>query len=152
MGIALAKRSNIPLPESWGVAGSAGEAARRLNAERATVNGAEACIESRVSEYIGRMPFLWLEVNDPPGSGSNRGLIERNAIALLSGYSRRFADGPSSEWLGHYSDRERVRLSGLWNNDHVHEDYDPSFLDEMESRIEATPLQNTRTSNTRSGC
>ena len=85
------------------------------------------------------MPFLWVNANDTPGPNSSRGLIERNAIALLSGYSRPASAGPSTEWLGQYSDRERVRFSGLWNNNHVYETYDPSFLDEMESRIDATP-------------
>ncbi len=138
VGIALAKRINVPLPESWGVAGSAGDAARRLNVDRAAVNEAEAGIEARVSEYIGQMPFLWLNADDAPGPGANRGLIERNAIALLSGYRRPAADMPSTEWLGHYSDRERVRLSGLWNNNHVNETYAPSFLNEMEHRINST--------------
>ena len=32
------------------------------------------------------MPFLWLEVPDPPGPDSLRGYIERNAIVLLSNY------------------------------------------------------------------
>jgi hypothetical protein len=32
-----------------------------------------------------------------------------------------------------YSDRERVRQSGLWNNRHVDETYDPRFLDVFES-------------------
>ena len=138
VGIALAKRNDIPLPESWGVAGSAGEAARRLNVDRASINRAEADIETLVSEYIGQMPFLWLNVNDAPGPDSKRGLIERNAIALLSGYLRPAADRPSGGWLGHYSDRERVRLSGLWNNNHVDETYDPSFLDEMERWVAST--------------
>ena len=102
------------------------------------MNEAEAGIEARVSEYIGRMPFLWLNVNDAPGPNSNRSVIERNAIALLSSYRSPAADGPSTDWLGHYSNRERVRLSGLWNNNHVDATYDPSFLDEMESRIEST--------------
>ena len=92
-----------------------------------------------VSEYIGQMPFLWLNVNDAPGPKSSRGMIERNAIALLSGYSCPVAYSPSIEWLGQYSDRERVRLSGLWNNNHVDETYDPSFLDEMESWIDTSP-------------
>ena len=85
------------------------------------------------------MPFLWLNVSDGPGPGSSRGLVERNAIALLSGYSRPTTDGPSAEWLGQYSDRERVRLSGLWNNNHVDETYNPSFLDEMESWFNSNP-------------
>ena len=138
VGVALANRINIPLPESWGVAGTVGEAARRLNVDRNAVNEAEADIEALVSEYIGQMPFLWLNVSDDRGPSSSRGLIERNAIALLSSYSLLVADGPSTEWLGLYSDRERVRLSGLWNNNHVDEAYNPSFLDEMESRIDAT--------------
>ena len=136
LGIALAKRADIRLPKSWGVAGSAGEAARKFNVGRLSVNKAEADIEALVSRYIGRMPFLWLNVNDAPGPNSNRGLIERNAIALLSGFRNAAADDPSTEWLGHYSDRERILLSGLWNNNHVDESYDPSFLDELESRID----------------
>ena len=138
VGVALANRSRIPLPESWGVAGSAGEAARRLNVDRSAVNDDEADIESIVSKYVGQMPFLWLNVNDDPGPGSSRGLIERNAIALLSGHSRPTIDGPSTDWLGQHSDRERVRRSGLWNNNHVDDICDPTFLDEMESRIDAT--------------
>ncbi len=139
VGIALAKRCNIPLPDSWGVASSAGGAAQRLGVDRATVNETEAGIEASVSEYIGRMPFICLNVNDPPGPRSRRGLIERNAIALLSSYCCPAADGPSPEWLGQYSDRERVRFSGLWNSNHVDETYDPLFLDEMESLIDAAP-------------
>ena len=50
-------------------------------------------------------PFLWLHLNDAPGPDSKRGLIERNAIALLSGYRCSAADGPSAKWLGHHSDR-----------------------------------------------
>ncbi len=138
MGIALAKRLNVQLPESWGVAHIVGEAALKLNVARAAINQAEAGIEAQVSEHIGRMPFLWLDLSDALGPRSNRGLIERNAIALLSGYSRPAADRPSTGWLGHYSDRERVRLSGLWNNNHTHETYNPSFLDEMEHRVNST--------------
>ena len=135
VGIALAKKLGLSLPGSWGVGGSPGEAARRLNAERGAINAAEGDLEARVSEYIGRMPFLWLDVDDAPGPNSKRGFIERNAIALLSGYRCAGVDNPSTDWLGHHSDRERVRRSGLWNNNHVDERYDPLFLDEMESRI-----------------
>jgi hypothetical protein len=67
VGIALAKRLNVPLPESWGVAHSVGEAALKPNVARAAINQAEAGIEAQVSEYIGRMPFLWLDVSDAPG-------------------------------------------------------------------------------------
>ena len=54
--------------------------------------------------------------------------VSRNAVALLSGYREPAPDPPSTDWLGHLSDRERVRRLGLWNNNHVDEDYAPSFL------------------------
>lgn len=98
---------------------------------------AEADLERRVSACIGRMPFLWLNAPDPPGGSSARGRIERNAIALLSHARARAADRPSANWLGARSDRERVRASGLWNNNHVDEGHDPAFLDEMAALVDA---------------
>ena len=105
------------------------------NAPKA-ITGAEYPFEQKVSAVIGAMPFLWLEVDDAPGPDSCRGYIERNSIALLSNYERQPIDPPSSGWLGHYSDRERVRSSGLWNSNHVDEAYDPAFLDCLERLIE----------------
>ena len=135
VGIALAQQHGIDLPPSWGVGGDPGEAARRLGLDRAGVKLAEAELEARVSHHIRAMPFLWLNVGDEPGPRSERGTIERNAIALLSGYREPALDPPSAGWLGHSSNRCRVRRSGLWNNNHVDEDYAPSFLDAMERRI-----------------
>ena len=100
------------------------------------VKEAEQPLEQKVSAVIGAMPFLCLTVDDEPGPGSLRGFIERNAIALLSNYRRETIDPPSSSWLGRYSDREKVRESGLWNSNHVEDDYDPAFLDTMERLIE----------------
>jgi hypothetical protein len=34
---------------------------------------------------------------------------------------------------------ERVRRSGLWNNNHVDEEYDPVFLDELLARVRGWP-------------
>ena len=118
-------------------------AARRLGIDRSSFSSAEADVEALVSEYIGKMPFLWLGVGDDPGPNSSRGLIERNAIALLSGY-RHAIDSPSAGWLGQHSDRERVRLSGIWNNNYVDETYDPRFLDEMEWWIDMNPPQDPK--------
>ncbi len=137
VGVALARRLGLPLPDSWGVESDPGRAARRLGMEREAVKRAEADLEARVSGCIGAMPFLWLELDDAPGPGSERGLVERNAIALLSGHVVPAPDAPSPGWLGYWSDRERVRRSGLWNNNHVDETYDPAFLDVLERRIEA---------------
>ena len=109
-----------------------------MNIGKFAIARAETDLEAAVSAYIGSMTFLWLNVNDAPGPESARGLIERNAIALLSGYDRSGCDTPSTNWLGHHSDREKIRKSGIWNNNHVGETYDLSFLNVMESCIDAT--------------
>ena len=136
VGIALARRDGISLPPSWGLGGDPGNAARRLGMERAEVTGSEAELEASVSRYVGTMPFLFLGVEDEPGPASERGFIERNTIALLSAYREASPDSASTGWLGRSSDRERVRFSGLWNNNHVDEAYDASFLDLMELRVD----------------
>jgi len=93
-----------------------------------------------VSDYLGNMTLLFLEVPDDPGPDSARGVVERNSIALLSGYREPTQDRPSKSWLGNHSGRERVRRSGLWNNNHVDEIYDPEFLnlfDDLLRRMSA---------------
>ena len=142
VGAALAGRGDCPRPPSWGVCSDLGKAAQRLGlASGAAVKEAEADLERRVSAYIGRMPFLWLNVSDAPSPQSARGRIERNAIALLSHARTPAADGPSTNWPGLYSDRCRVRKSGLWNNRHVDEDGDPAFLGEMAELADANLRQ-----------
>ena len=39
-----------------------------------------------VSLIIGRMPFLWLLVDDVPGKASSRGFLEKDCIGLLSNW------------------------------------------------------------------
>ena len=99
------------------------------------IKGTEVDLERRVSSYIGQMPFLWLNIDDLPGPKSLRGLVERNAMALLSGAVEPAADKPSRQWLGEFSDRPRVCASGPWNNNHVEERYDPAFLDTLEKLV-----------------
>lgn len=89
-------------------------------------------LERAVSRYIGSMPFLWLEVGDPPSAASERGIIESGSIALLSNFGRTPVDPPSSTWLGLDADREAVRCSGLWNVNHVADTPNPEFLDCFE--------------------
>ena len=93
------------------------------------VREAERLLERLVSQRIGEMTVLFLPVEDAPGPQSARASIERNTIALLSGYIEAPVDAPSARWLGRHSTRERVRQSGLWNNNHVDENPDPRFLD-----------------------
>ena len=135
VGVALAQRGDCDRPRSWGVGADKGSAARRLGMSREALREAEADLERRVSAAIGQMPFLWLEVPDAPGPDSERGRIERNAIALLSHARSAAADAPSARWLGAHSDRGLVRAAGLWNNRHVEEDYDDGFLDVVATLV-----------------
>lgn len=138
VGAALARRGDCQLPPSWGASADPSKAARQLGlASRAAVKDAEADLERRVSAYIGQMPFLWLAVPDAPGPQSARGRMERHAIALLSQARAPATDRPSANWLGAYSDRCRVRKSGLWHNNHVDEDSDAAFLGEMAELVDA---------------
>ena len=108
---------------------------RRGNAPR-EVRERELSLERAVSQVIGKMPFLWLPIDDEPGPQSLRGFIERNAIALLSNYGKPPSDPPSDSWLGSHCTREKVRTSGLWNSNHVDESYDLAFLDTLASLVE----------------
>ena len=82
------------------------------------------------------VPVKSLDIDDEPGPDSLRGVIERNAIALLSNHGRTPLDPPSPGWLGYGSDRPLVRGSGLWNQRHVEETHDPAFLGTLEMLVE----------------
>lgn len=99
---------------------------RKDSASRA-VRDSERPLERLVSQRIGDMSVVFLPLEDEPGRDSLRGFIERNAIALLSGYVGAVIDPPSPDWLGCHSTRERVRRSGQWNNNHVDESVDTAF-------------------------
>lgn len=99
---------------------------------------AEQELEILVSDYIGSMTLLFIPVPDAAGRESARGIIERNSIALLSCFRDKSIDQPSSDWLGKYSGRLRVRESGLWNNRHVDENYDPHFLGLLGNLVRKT--------------
>ncbi len=138
VGSALKHREGHINPLSWGIGSDIGQAAHRLGGERVTLRDEEAPLEIAVSHHIRAMPILWLGIEDPPGSASLRGLIERNSIALLSNFGRDPLDPPSNSWLGHHSDRERVCRSGSWNNNHVEDRHDPKFLGTLEKLIQNT--------------
>lgn len=124
VGTALIAKHGYDFP-TWGKGSTAA----------ATIRAGEARLECEVSKIIGAMPFLWLAIEDEPGEGSQRGYIERNAIALLSNYGKPALDAPSPGWLGHYCNRERARQSGLWNSNHVDESCDPAFLDRLAQLV-----------------
>ncbi|MHB8089206.1 MAG: hypothetical protein ACYDH2_13250 [Anaerolineaceae bacterium] len=93
--------------------------------------------EEQVSDYIGHMPFLWLDVDDEPGPSTMRGFIERNSIALLSNYYDEDSpiDPTSNLWLGKFTGHQAIRGSGLWNVNHVHEHFDKLLFETMEGLI-----------------
>lgn len=127
IGTSLIRKDSIIVP-TWGKGSSADLHTRDQ----------ERPHEIKVSQIIGDMPFLWLGVEDEAGPESLRGYVERNAIALLSNYDRQAIDPPSNQWLGRYCDREKVRMSGLWNSNHVSDSYDPNFISVFESLIAKT--------------
>ena len=124
VGASLIAKRKHDFP-TWGVG----------NTAPAETRDGERPLEREVSQAIGKMPFLWLAIEDESGPDSLRGYIERNAIALLSNYNKPALDPPSPEWLGHQCNRDRVRKSGLWNSNHVDESYEPSFLSCMEELV-----------------
>ena len=85
-------------------------------------------VEQQVSETIGKMPFLWLEVDH---GHEGRGYIESNTIALLSNLGKPAIDPPSADWLGHHCQRSKVQKSGLWNQQETGKSYSPNFLDDF---------------------
>jgi hypothetical protein len=129
VGSTLVKTASTPCA-TWGIGGNAPPETRAL----------ERPIEREVSQIIGAMPFLWLEIGDAPGPGSLRGYVERNSIALLSNFSKPPLDPPSSQWAGSACDRGKalVRDSGLWNQNHVGETYHPGFVDMFGRLVEAS--------------
>ena len=137
VGTAIKARDSIDRIETWGIKADKGHAAAQFGLSHEQLRAFEAPLEILVSRHIRALPFLWLEIDDEPGSDSARGFIERNSIALLSNYGKDPIDSNSAGWLGHRTDRPKVRLSGLWNNNHVDEVYRPDFLTRFEALIES---------------
>lgn len=121
VGAALIRKHKLAFP-TWGKGASASREVRT----------SEVALEREVSIVIGNMSVLWIAVDDAAGPESQRGYIERHAIALLSNCNKPPLDAPSPTWLGHHCDRERVRQSGLWNQNHADEYNDPNFLDRLD--------------------
>jgi hypothetical protein len=126
VGSTLMKAGGLACP-TWGVKNTAPRKVRIR----------EEAAEREVSRIIRPMPFLWLDIGDPPGRDSLRGYVERNSIALLSNFEKPPLDPPSKRWRGRTCDhgKAKVRDSGLWNQDHVEKAYDPAFLDELDQLV-----------------
>jgi hypothetical protein len=135
VGLALSERQRDLKCSSWSVGNNA----------PTEVKERERNLEEAVSGIIGKMSIVWLPVDDEPSKDSLRGYVERNAIALLSNFSAPVINAPSSTWLGHFCPRDRVQRSGLWNNNHVEETYDPYFIDSFERLASVARSQSAAT-------
>jgi hypothetical protein len=129
VGEALIERHDLHDEYPYWGEGSSADRDRRLD---------EHEHEQRVSERIRDLPFLWVDIDDEPGPDSDRAYIERNAIALVSNFEKDALDRRDDDWLGKESPRHEIRGSGLWNINHVAEDYDPAFLDRVAEAVEDT--------------
>ncbi len=138
VGDALLQKGKLEPVNSWGFKQDIGKAALALGLDRQEVKDHEQPLELAVSQHIGGLSLICLEIDDEPGPASLRGYIERNAIALLSAMSDPGEYVEEEGWLGDYSSRQKVRDSKLWNNNHVDEKYDPEFLGRLEQTIDVS--------------
>jgi hypothetical protein len=106
-----------------------------IERERSEVRDEEYILERRVSTYIREQPFLWVNLDDEPSVDSDRAYLEQNAIALLSNFDKQPIDSRADGWLGRYSQSREIRESGLWNVNHVDEQYNEAFLDLLEDAV-----------------
>ena len=91
-------------------------------------------LEARASRYIGNMPFLWLAWKTSPAQQAcaHRSSATRSRFSAAIASRRRIHHRPTGSGV---SATGSARRSGLWNNNHVDEDYDSSFLDLLERRM-----------------
>jgi hypothetical protein len=106
-----------------------------IERERSEVRDEEYILERRVSTYIREQPFLWVNLDDEPNADSDRAYLEQNTIALLSNFDEQPINSRADGWLGRYSQSREIRESGLWNVNHVDEQYDEDFLDLLEDAV-----------------
>lgn len=109
-----------------------------IDRERSKVRDEEYILERRVSTYIREQPFLWVNLDDEPSSDSDRAYLEQNAIALLSNFDEQPIDPRENGWLGRYCRSREIRGSGLWNVNHVEENYEADFLGLFEKALNNT--------------
>lgn len=135
VGNALIARNFMnELFQNWGIGQSATKTIRYIEDE----------MEQLVSEYMGQMSVLWIDVDDIPGPDSDRAYLERNLIGLLSGPSGAI-DLASREWLGLQSPRQEISQSGLWNLNYLDYKYDPKMLDILDAYVDITIGKRTPT-------
>jgi hypothetical protein len=109
-----------------------------IDRERSEVRDEEYILERRVSAYIREQPFLWVNLDDEPSADSDRAYLEQNVIALLSDFDGQTIDSRADGWLGRYSRSREIRESGLWNVNHVEENYEADCLELFKTALNNT--------------
>ena len=126
IGNALIKKNNLEC-NTWGLDQNATE----------TVRKNERPIEQLVSDYIGKLGVIVLDVDDESSPRSDRAYLEKNSIALLSAINYSF-EFTSNNWLGKYSIKKEIIESSLWNINYVEGGYDDNFFCKLDLYIDKT--------------
>lgn len=126
VGNAIIKKEGL-LCDTWGMGQNASKEIR----ER------EKYIEHMVSDYIGQLGVIVLDVDDMPAATSVRAFVEKNSIALLSSTNSSF-NFSTTDWLGNYSSRAEITGSCLWNINYINADYDGGLLERLWRYAEIT--------------
>ncbi len=119
VGNAIIKKEGL-FCDTWGIGQNASKEIREK----------EKTIEHLVSEYIGQLGVIVLDVDDLPSATSARAFIEKNSIALLSSINSSF-NFSALDWMGNYSPRSEIINSGLWNINYINSYYDDAFLEKL---------------------
>lgn len=126
IGNALINKHNLHFP-TWAIGQSASMETRKTEEE----------LEQLVSEYISKLGIVVLDIDDPSSATSDRAIIEKNTIALLSCINYSF-DFSSTNWLGHYSNKQEIRKSSLWNVNYCNSDFDNVLFTLLDKYVDTT--------------
>lgn len=116
VGNAIINREGLSC-DTWGIGQNATKEIREK----------EKYIEQLVSDYIGHLGVVVLDIDDMPCATSDRAYVEKNAIALLSSINSSLNFSTLS-WLGNWNPRYEIKNSCLWNINYINSDYDSNFL------------------------
>jgi hypothetical protein len=97
----------------------------------------ERGLEQAVSKYLSDLYVVLISVPGLSEKDNDRAYLEQNLIALLSNRCKPL-DPPSCSWLGLNSAKREIRKSGLWNVNHVEQQFEPSFLEVLDYYVSVT--------------
>lgn len=120
VGNAIINRDGL-MCDTWGI----GQNATKEIKEK------EKYIEHLVSDYIGQLGVVVLDIDDEPCALSDRAYIEKNAISLFSSINSSF-NFSTMNWLGNWNSREEIKNSCLWNINYINSEYDSKFFQIFE--------------------